>query len=140
MPVLCSTGGDTGMSTCPWHAISLNPRIPRKLHVWHPHVQEAGVAARRDEIENRALHADRLQLGQLGQNLRLDRVVTKVIDADVRAGPEAVRPGVANEIILIDAIAADTDRADQHAIFVKRKTAGKDRDPIADPRAGGVLD
>ena len=41
-----------------------------------------------------------------------------------------VRAGCANDVILIDAITTDADRADHLAIAIKRETSGKNGDSV----------
>ena len=51
-------------------------------------------------------------------------------------GPDRIRcekilgAGRADDVILIDAIATDTNRADEHAVAIKSEGAGENRDSI----------
>ena len=41
-----------------------------------------------------------------------------------------MRARSADNVVLIDTVAADPDRADENAVAIKRKTAGKNRDAV----------
>ena len=41
-----------------------------------------------------------------------------------------VRARRANNVVLIDAVAADPDRADENSVAIKRKAAGENCDPV----------
>ena len=47
-----------------------------------------------------------------------------------------VRAGRADDVVLIDTVAADADRANEHAIAIERETSGKDRDSVRQIRVG----
>ena len=41
-----------------------------------------------------------------------------------------VRAGSANDVVLVDTVAANSNRADEHSVAVKWKAAGENRDAI----------
>jgi hypothetical protein len=54
----------------------------------------------------------------------------KLIGTNMHGREKVVCARGANDVVLVDAVAADSDRADQHPIAVKRKTSGKDGNTI----------
>src|SRR5260370_39146392 len=56
-----------------------------------------------------------------------------------RVGREKiVRAGGANDVVLIDAVAADSDRANEHAIAIKRKATAQNSDAVRQIQADAV--
>src|SRR5437660_2210697 len=49
-----------------------------------------------------------------------------------------MRARSADNVVLIDTVAADPDRADEHAVAIKRKTAGKNRDAVGQIKPDSV--
>src|SRR4030081_2157024 len=60
---------------------------------------------------------------------------SKLVGTDGEGCEEVVRPGRADDVVLIDTVAADADGADEHAVAIKRKSTGKNGDAV---RKGGI--
>src|ERR1700691_3426508 len=59
-----------------------------------------------------------------------DVYVAQAVGTDGGGGGESGCATARDQIVLVHAVAADSDSADQHAILIKRHAAGKDRDSV----------
>src|SRR5438094_8705012 len=57
-----------------------------------------------------------------------------MIAADVRRRLKARGSREGDDVVLIDAVAADADGANPHAVLVQRRATGKDRDTVLERR------
>ena len=60
------------------------------------------------------------------------------VGADRVGSEKIVRARSANDVVLIDTVAADPDRTDEHSVAIKRKTAGENGDAIGQIKPDAV--
>src|ERR1700730_3204693 len=69
--------------------------------------------------------------------VRQARVLEEIlVGADRHRREEIMRAGGGDDVVLIDAVAANADGADEHTVAIKRKTAGENRDAVRQIRNG----